>query len=81
MDDTKVAVLMEDIKSQFRVLGDGLQMLNEKIDAQGQKLSAKIDSLDHRVISLEVSNSNEHRLILQMIKELSEEQQKLKRAK
>ena len=80
MDDTKVAVLMEDIKSQFRVLGDGLQMLNEKIDAQGQKLSDKIDSmdqrvtsLDQRVISLEVSNSNEHCLILQMLKELSEE--------
>lgn len=81
MDDSKVAALLEDIRSQFRVLGDGLQMLNEKIDAQGQKLSAKIDSSDQRVISLEVSNSNEHRLILQMLKELSEEQQKLKRAK
>lgn len=42
--------------------------------AQGQKLSDKIDSLDQLVISLEVSNSNEHCLILQMIKELSEEQ-------
>ena len=123
MDDSKVAALLEDIRSQFRVFGDGLQMLNEKIDAQGQKLSNKIDSLDQRVtsmdnrmisfdhrvksmdnrltsldqlvasmdnrmisldqrvISLEVSNSNEHRLILQMLKELSEEQQKLKRAK
>ena len=81
MDDSKVAALLEDIRSQFRVLGDGLQMLNEKIDAQGQKFSDKIDSLDQRVISLEVSNSNEHRLILHMLKELSEEQQKLKRAK
>lgn len=88
MDDSKVAVLLEDIKSQFRVLGDGLQMLNEKIDAQGQKLNEKIDSVDHRLTSvdqrlasLEVSNSNEHRLILQMIKELSDEQQQLKRAK
>ena len=102
MDDSKVAALLEDIRSQFRVFGDGLQMLNEKIDAQGQKLSDKIDSWDHRVksmdqrvtsmdnrltsvdqrvISLEVSNSNEHRLILHMLKELSEEQQKLKHAK
>lgn len=79
--DTKVAVLLEDIKSQFQVFGDGFQILNEKIDAQGQKLSDKIDSLNQRVISLEVSNSNEHLLILQMLKELSEEQQKLKRAK
>jgi len=41
----------------------------------------RLTSVDERLASLEVSNSNEHRLILQMIKELSEEQHQLKQAK
>ena len=32
MDDNKVAVLLEDLMSQFRTFGEGLQMLNEKMD-------------------------------------------------
>lgn len=32
MDENKVAVLIEDLMSQFRVFGEGLQQLNEKID-------------------------------------------------
>jgi len=58
---------LEDIKSQLRVLGEGMQMLNEKMDS--------------KFAALESANSEEHRLIMQMVRELSEEQQKLKRAK
>jgi hypothetical protein len=52
VEAAKVAVPLEDISSQLRALGAGLQMLNEKIDARGQKLSGQIDSLDHRLIRL-----------------------------
>lgn len=52
MDNSKVAVLLEDIKSQIRVLGEGMQMLNEKMDS--------------KFAALESANSEEHRLIMQM---------------
>ena len=67
MDDSKVAVLLEDINSQRRAIGNGLLMLNEKVDR-------KFDAF-------ESANSKEHRLIMQMITELREEQEQLKHAK
>ena len=105
MDDSKVAVILEDLRSQFRVFGEGLQMLNEKVDRVDKKvdtletkvdsletkvdtLETKVDSLDKKVDALdnrlerhELKDQEEHRLLMQMIRELSEEQQKLKRAK
>lgn len=84
MEDSKVAVILEDLRSQFRVFGEGLQALNEKVDKIDQKLDAHIEenrrqfdqnALEHR------QNAQEHRLMLQMIKELNEEQTKLKQAK
>jgi hypothetical protein len=84
MDDSKVAVLLEDIRSQFRVFGEGLQMLNEKVDG----IDIKVGSVGSKVENLELEmkrqfreNSDEHKLILQMIRELNEEQLKIKRAK
>lgn len=38
MDDNKVAVLLEDLRSQFRVFGDGMQMLNDKVDRVDKRL-------------------------------------------
>lgn len=32
VEDSKVAVLLEDLQSQFRVFGEGLQMLGDKVD-------------------------------------------------
>ena len=32
VEDSEVAVILEDIRSQFRVFGEGLQALNEKVD-------------------------------------------------
>jgi phage shock protein A len=98
MDDSKVAVILEDLRSQFRVFGEGLQILNEKVDRVDKKvdtletkvdsLETKVDSLDKKVDALdnrlerhELKDQEEHRLLMQMIRELSDEQQKLKRAK
>ncbi|MGE5557805.1 MAG: hypothetical protein ACM3WV_04255 [Bacillota bacterium] len=84
MEDSKVAILLEDIKSQFKVFGEGLQMLNEKMDTIDQK----VNKLDQKVENIEIEmkngfqkNQQEHQLMMQMIKELNEEQTKLKRAK
>jgi hypothetical protein len=76
MDDAKVAVILEDLRSQFRVFGEGLQILNEKVD----QIDKKVDALDQRLERHEIKNEEENRLLMQMIGELSEEQ-KLKRAK
>jgi hypothetical protein len=36
MDDNKVAVLLEDLRTQFRTFGEGLQLLNEKLDMKSR---------------------------------------------
>lgn len=77
VEDSKVAVILEDLRSQFRVFGEGLQALNEKVDKIDQKLDAHIVE-NRRQFD---QNALEHRLMLQMIKELNEEQTKLKQAK
>jgi hypothetical protein len=77
MEDSKVVVILEDLRSQFRVFGEGLQMLNEKVGG----VDKKVDALDKRLERHEIKNEEENRLLMQMIGELNEEQQKLKRAK
>ncbi|MDW7650372.1 MAG: hypothetical protein SCK29_00930 [Bacillota bacterium] len=105
MEDAKVAVILEDLRSQFSVFGEGLQTLNDKVDRIDKKVDAletkvdsleikvnvldnkvsildnKVDALDNRLKRHETKNEEENRLLMQMIRELSEEQQKLKRAK
>ena len=91
MEDSKVAVILEDLRSQFRVFGEGVQMLNEKVDMLDSKVNAldnkvnvldkKVDVLDKKLDRHEIKNEEENRLVMQMISELSEEQKKLKRAK
>ena len=74
MKDSQVAILLEDLRSQFRVFGEGLRALNEKVDKGFLEVNDRIDRFEHQ-------NHQEHRLMLQMIKELNEEQSKLKKAK
>ena len=38
MDDNKAAVSLEDLRAQFRTFGEGLQLLNDKVDRVEQKL-------------------------------------------
>lgn len=49
MEDSKVVVILEDLRSQFRVFGEGLQMLNEKVDL----LDSKVNVLDNKVNALD----------------------------
>ena len=66
MEDNKVAVLLEDLRSQFRTFGDGLQLLNEKMEENQQEHQLILRELqqNHQQIRLE------HQQMMQMIREL-----------
>ena len=71
MDDNKVAVLIEDLMAKFRTFGEGLQLLNDKVD------DIKISLDDHAAENRHEFNNNrqEHQQLMQMIKELDQEVQ------
>jgi predicted nucleic acid-binding Zn-ribbon protein len=54
MDDHKVAVLMEQLMSQFRTFGEGLDMLNEKFDREFTEVKTNIRLLKNEVTDLRV---------------------------
>jgi len=67
MEDSKVAVILEDLRSQFRVFREGLQMLNEKVDQVDKKvdvLAKKVGVLDKRLERHEIANEEENRLLM-----------------
>ncbi len=84
MDDNKVAVLLEDLMSQFRTFGEGLQLLNDKVD----RVETKVDKIDKKLDAhigenrhdFE-TNRQEHQQLMQMIKELDTEVFQIKRVK
>lgn len=56
MDDSKVAVLLEDLKAQFQVFGEGLQTVIQKTDRLEQRfdgLEKRFDGLEQRFDGLE----------------------------
>ena len=77
MDDNKVAVLLEDLRAQFRTFGEGLQLINEKLDNHIEE-----NRKEHQAIqnSLE-RNHQDHLQLMQLIKETDIEVQELKRVK
>jgi hypothetical protein len=91
MDDNKVAVLLEDLRGQFRVFGEGLQILNDKVD----NINIKINALEQRMGNVELKiggfeykfdehikvNHQEHMQLMQMIRETDSELQTMKRIK
>jgi hypothetical protein len=81
MDDNKVAVLLEDLRAQFRTFGEGLQLLNDKVDKGFQEVKTGIDSLKLEVTNLKADNRQEHQQLKQMVKELDTEVVQIKRIK
>lgn len=78
MDDSKVAILLEDLKNQFQVFGEGLQMVIQKTD----RLEQRFDGLERKLDRHIEQNRIEHRMLMQMIQDLNHEVQgKLKRVK
>ena len=81
MDDNKVAILLEDLMSQFRTFGEGLQLLNDKVDKDFQEVKTEINSLKLELTNLKTENRQEHQQLRQMIKELDTEVVQIKRIK
>jgi hypothetical protein len=84
MDDNKVAVLLEDLMSQFRTFGEGLQLLNDKVD----RVETKVDNLDKKQDTHTEENRRDfeqnrqqHQQLMQMVKELDTEVVQFKRVK
>lgn len=89
LDDNKVAILLEDLRVQFRTFGEGLQLLNEKVDngfeslnGRVDKTESKMDRFEGKLTQLQDSNTQEHQQLMQMVKELDKEVQvEIKRVK
>jgi hypothetical protein len=62
MDDNKVSVLLEDLKTQFRTFGEGLQLLNDKVDKGFNTLNNRMDKMETRMDRMEANNHQEHQL-------------------
>ena len=74
MDNNKVAVLLEDLKAQFRTFGEGLEGLRKEMKEFREETN-------NRFNNIELQNRQEHQQLMQMIKELDSEVVKLKRIK
>lgn len=70
MDDQKVAVLLEDLRAQFQTFGEGLQLVNDKIDRMDQRLDRVEQKLDTHIEENRrdfETNRREHQQLMQMI--------------
>lgn len=71
MDEARrTNILLEEMLSKFHAFGEGLCDIRKIV----QKHDDRFERLECRLDRLEASNSQEHRLMMQMIKELHEEQ-------
>ena len=78
MDDSRVAVLLEDLRAQFRSFGEGLQILNDQLDRQIRHSDNEFEKV-HRKLD---QNQIEHKQMIQMIKVLDKKvQTAIKRVK
>ncbi|NLW47236.1 MAG: hypothetical protein GXY86_07865 [Firmicutes bacterium] len=77
MDDNKVAILLEDLRAQFRTFGEGLEGLHGEVKEIKKELVNFRNETDQRFLE----NRQEHQLLIQMVKELDTEVVKMKRVK
>jgi hypothetical protein len=88
MDDNKVAVLLEDLRAQFRTFGEGLDGLSEEVKQFRAETNQRFERLENKLTNHIIENREEflqnkqdHRQIIQAVKELDTEVVKLKRIK
>jgi hypothetical protein len=70
MDDNKVAVLIENLLSQFRSFGEGLQQLNDKIDRTITENRREHQQMIERMDRIVGENRQDHLQLKQMVREL-----------
>ena len=49
MEDAHVAVLLEQIRGQFKLFGESLQATNEKIDRRSAEMREALTGVEHRL--------------------------------
>lgn len=81
MDDNKVAVLLEQLMSQFRTFGEGLDGLKDEMNTRFNNLDQRFNSLEYKLDSHIIENRQEYQQLMQAVKELDTEVVKLKRVK
>jgi putative component of toxin-antitoxin plasmid stabilization module len=79
MDDNKVAVLIEDLMSQFRTFGDGLQQINDKMDQHILENRQEFQKITERMDHLAMENRQDHQQLNLMIRELAVDQAEIKK--
>ncbi|MGE5581420.1 MAG: hypothetical protein ACM3X9_02665 [Bacillota bacterium] len=62
VEDSKVAVLLEDLRAQFRTFGEELQLLNGKVDKMDQRIERVEQKLDSHIDQ----NRQEHQQLMQI---------------
>lgn len=71
MEDSKVAVILEDLRAQLQVFGEGLEAVRQEVSGLKQEFAQ-----ERRL------NRQEHRQMMQMIRELqNDSHDELKRAR
>lgn len=88
MDDSKAAVLLEDLQAQFRTFGEGLDSLRDELKELRNDTSRRLDNLENKVTdfsiefkTFQVNNKQEHEQLIQAIKETDTEVREIKRIK
>lgn len=74
MDDNKVAILLENLMSQFPTFGEGLDGLKKELKQFREKTNNRFDKL-------EMQNRQEHLQLMQAIKETDTESPKTETGK
>ncbi len=69
-EQLRTNVLLEELMSQFRTFGEGLQLLNDKVDRGFNELNQRIDKLDE-------NNRQEHKQIMRAVQDLDSEVKRL----
>jgi dsDNA-specific endonuclease/ATPase MutS2 len=77
MDDNKVAVLIENLMSQFRTFGEGLDGLRDEMKEFRGETSNRLNNLEQELISLKAENHRDHKQIIQAVQDLDSEVKRL----
>ncbi len=75
-------VLLEELMSQFRTFGEGLDGLRDEFKGFKQEINHRFNQLEQKLDSHIDQNRQEHQQLMQMVKELDKEVQvEIKRVK
>lgn len=72
-EQRRTNILLEELMSQFRIFGEGLQLVNDKVD----KVDQKVERIEQELVEFRTENRLEHNQLRQMIGDLDMEVKRL----